>query len=283
MCRDFERKFGVMDKVLNSGELLRLEGELISILGRAAALIKDAPFEIDEKDGPVNIVTSNDVACQQFLYKELSALLPDSGFLGEEGLCDRDHSYVWVIDPIDGTANYSRGIADCAISVALVNKGQAVLGAVYSIFTGEVFSATRGGGARCNGKPIKVSGRDFSGGILCTAMSVYNKKLARVCGDIIYEAYMECNDVRRFGTCALELCYIAAGRCDLYFEIRVFPWDYAAGYLILEEAGGVLKALAGAEPDFSGPTVLVGANNEESYRKLDGIVSAHIKTLPYKE
>ena len=280
---DFERTFVVMNTELSKSDLLRLEEELIAILERAAELIKDAPFKIDEKDGPANIVTSNDIKCQQFLYKELRSLVPDSGFLGEEDLKDINHAYVWIIDPIDGTANYSRKIADCAISVALVFGGQAVLGAVYSIFTGEVFSAIRGGGARCNGEAIKVSKRDFSAGILCTAMCVYNKKLAKMCSDVIYDAYMECNDVRRFGTCALELCYIAAGRCDLYFEMRVFPWDYAAGYLILSEAGGVLKAFRGEELDFLRPTMLVGANNVENYKKLDGIVSKHIDALPYKE
>ena len=100
---------------------------------------------------------------------------------------------------------------------------------------------------------------------------------------IILDTYMQCNDVRRFGTCALELCYLAAGRCDLYFEIRVFPWDYAAGYLILREAGGVLRGLRGEELDFRKVTLLVGANNEENYEKLDAIVNSHIKSLPYEE
>ena len=273
-----------MDRELESFELARLEEELIEIVGRAAALIKDAPFEIDEKGGKANIVTSSDLKCQQFLYGELASLVEGAGFLGEEeDLRDLGHEYVWVIDPIDGTANYSRGIADCGISVALVYKGQAVLGVVRAIFTGDVFSAHRGGGARLNGKPIKVSSRDFAGGILCTAMSVYNKRFAKMCGDVIYEAYMQCNDVRRFGTCALELCYLAAGRCDLYFEIRVFPWDYAAGYLILREAGGVLRGLRGEELDFRKVTLLVGANNEENYEKLDAIVNSHIKSLPYEE
>ena len=273
-----------MDRELNVFELARLEEALVDIVGRAAKIIKDAPFEIDEKDGKANIVTSNDLKCQQFLYRELAPLVEGAGFLGEEeDLRDVDHAYVWVIDPIDGTANYSRGIDDCGISVALVYGGQAVLGAVQSIFSDEVFSAHRGGGARCNGKPIKVSSRDFAGGLLCTAMSVYNKKYAKACSDVIYEAYMQCNDVRRFGTCALELCYLAAGRCDLYFEIRVFPWDYAAGYLILREAGGVLRGFCGEELDFRKLTMLVGANNEENYSRLDAIVRAHVDEMPYEE
>lgn len=264
-------------------DLPLLEKQLIAIMARAADRIKNSPFAIDEKDGPANIVTTNDVACQQFLYGELRPLIPEAGFLGEENLQDVAHPLLWVIDPIDGTANYARGIADCAISVALVQGKTPLVGAVYNIFTGEVFSATRGGGARRNGKPISVSGRDFSAGLLCTAMSVYNKSLARTCDKIIYDAYMECNDVRRFGTCALELCYLAAGRCDLYFEMRVFPWDYAAGYLILSEAGGVLTGFAGEEVSFTRPIMLIGANNRKNYDRLRAIVEKHMDHLPYKE
>ena len=176
-----------MNRELDTRELARLEEELVEIVGRAAKLIKDAPFAVDEKDGPANIVTSSDLKCQQFLYGELASLVEGAGFLGEEeDLRDVNHEYVWVIDPIDGTANYSRAIADCGISVALVYKGRSVLGAVHAIFTDDVYSAHRGGGARLNGKPIKVSARNFSAGILCTAMSVYNKNYARACNDVIY-------------------------------------------------------------------------------------------------
>ena len=260
-----------------------LEKQVIDIAARAAAIIKDSPFQIDEKDGPANIVTTNDVACQQFLYKELAPLIPDAGFLGEENLKDLNHPYLWVIDPIDGTANYSRGIDECAISVALVQGKEPLLGVVYNIFTGEVFSARRGAGARRNGKSIAVSGRDFSAGLLCTAMSVYNKSLAKTCSDIIYDAYMECNDVRRFGGCALELCYLAAGQCDLYFEMRVFPWDYAAGYLILKEAGGELTGFGGEILDFTKATMLIGANRRDNYEKMRSIVEKHMTFIPYKE
>ena len=114
-------------------------------------------------------------------------------------------------------------------------------------------------------------------------MSLYKKEHAKVCSDIIYEAYMECNDVRRFGSCALELCYIAAGRCDLYFEIRVFPWDFAAGLLILNEAGGIAGGLNGEPPSLTSPTVLIGANNLENFEKLAGIVNKHLHFTPYED
>ncbi len=265
-------------------DLEDLKKSVIRTVCCAANLIKDTPFTVTEKDKPANIVTTSDIKSQRYLIDKLSRLIPESGFFcEEEDLRDTDGEYIWVIDPIDGTANYARGIADCAISVALIHRGRAVLGVVCGIFTGDVFSATRGGGATLNGKPISVSKSYFKNGILCTAMSLYKKELAKVCSDIIYEAYMECNDVRRFGSCAMELCYLAAGRCELYFEIRVFPWDYAAGYLILEEAGGILRGLSDSELDFNRPTVLVGANNVENYEKLSQIVNKHLQNTPYED
>ncbi len=114
-------------------------------------------------------------------------------------------------------------------------------------------------------------------------MSLYRKEYAEICRDIIFDVYNKCNDFRRFGSCALELCYLAAGKCDLYFEIRVFPWDYAASYLILKEAGGVLKGLNGENLSYDKPTVLVGANNLENYEKLNDIIKKYLKELPYTE
>lgn len=264
--------------------LLDIRERLIEITQKAADIIKDAPFTVTEKCEPENIVTSNDIKSQRFLVENLKKLIPEAGFFcEEEGLRDRESEYIWVIDPIDGTANYARGIADCAISVALLHNGRVAVGVVKSIMRDECYSAVLGLGAQLNGQPISVSGRSFKNGILCTAMSLYKKEYAKLCSDIIYEAYMECNDVRRFGSCALELCYMAAGRCELYFEIRVFPWDYAAAMLILSEAGGVVRGLQDQEPNLSAPTALIGANNEENYRRLADIVNSYLHYLPYED
>ena len=265
-------------------ELTSLLNSVIQIVGKVADIIKDAPFSVTEKNEAANIVTTNDLASQKHLIKELSALLPNSGFYcEEEGVCERNKGYVWVIDPIDGTTNYSRGITECAISVALLKNQKAVLGVVYCVFSGDVYSAVLGKGAFLNGNPISVSSNPFKNSLFCTAMSLYKKEHAKVCADIIYETYMQCNDIRRFGSCALELCYLACGKCDLYFEIRVFPWDYAAAYLILREAGGVICGLANEELSLDCPTVIVAANSRENYEKLSQIVNKHLKTTPYKE
>ena len=268
---------------MNIDQKRYLADKVADAVREAAAMVRHTVFTVKQKDEEINIVTSSDLKVQNFLMEKLKELLPHSCFYCEEEGVHQSGEYVWIIDPIDGTANYSRRIDDCGISVALIHNGVAILGVVCGIFSGDVYSATLGGGATLNGIPISASKRSFKNGILCTAMSLYKKDLAKVCSDIIYEAYMECNDIRRFGSCAMELCYLAAGRCELYFEIRVFPWDYAAGYLILKEAGGVIFGLADTELDFSRPTVIVAANNIENYKKLSLIVNKHLTNTPYKD
>jgi myo-inositol-1(or 4)-monophosphatase len=130
-----------------------------------------------------------------------------------------------------------------------------------------------------NGKKLSVSDRVFEDGMLCTAMSLYNKQYAKICSDIIYEVYNSCNDIRRFGACAVELCYLAAGTCDLYFEYRIQPWDYSAAYLILKEAGGILTGMNGSKLNFDSPTMLIGANNRKNLERLIEIINRHIKNV----
>lgn len=250
---------------------------LISIVRQASGLMLAAGFDVAQKDGFANIVTSSDVAVQKFLVASLSELLPGSGFLCEEE--DRHHlapEYNWIIDPIDGTANYSRGIRECAICVGLQYNGEMEMAVVYLPRTDELFHAERGRGAYLNGEPIHVSSRPFADAVLCTALSVYHKEYAQVCSDIIVDAFMQCNDVRRFGAAAPELCYLAMGRCELYFEYVLSPWDFAAASLILSEAGGRLCDLAGGELDPTVSSGVLAANSQENLDQMLGIVRRRI-------
>ena len=158
-----------------------------------------------------------------------------------------------------------------------------MLGVVYNPSDGDLFRAVKGKGAYLGNRRIHTSNRVFADGILCTAMSLYRKEFAPVCNRIIMDAYGQCNDFRRFGACAIELCYLALGRIDLFFEIRVQPWDCAAGSLILTEAGGAITGLHGAPLRWDGPMLLVGANNTENLSRLNGIVSKHLKKIPYED
>ena len=262
-----------------------VEAGIIEAIVRAAATFMDRTggFDIKEKGARENIVTSSDLAVQHFLMKELRERFPEIGFLcEEEDMTDiQGHEAVWVIDPIDGTCNYSRGNENCCISVAMVSGGEPVLGVVYSPWRNELYTALKGMGAFCNGKPIHVSDRPFEKGLLFTAMSLYKKDLAKACSDVIYDLYMECNDVRRTGSAAVELCLMAAGFAELYFEMRLMPWDFAAAGLILEEAGGSVCGFDGGRPSPYKPSMFIAANSPESCKRIHEVVRKHVHELQF--
>jgi myo-inositol-1(or 4)-monophosphatase len=249
---------------------------LTDIIREASRLMLTDTFQISQKEGFANIVTSSDLAVQEFLKRELAALLPGSGFLCEEE--DRhtlDHEYTWIIDPIDGTANYSRGIDQCAICVGLKHQDDMELSAVFLPRTEELFTAVRHQGAFLNGRPIHVSSRSFQDAVMCTALPVYHKEYAGVCAGIIQETFQQCNDIRRFGAAAPELCYLAMGRVELYFEYLLSPWDFAAASLIVTEAGGVVSNLEAQRPSLTAPSGFLAANNQQNLQQLQQIISKY--------
>jgi myo-inositol-1(or 4)-monophosphatase len=257
--------------------------QIVDIVREAGTLMdRTGGFEVHDKGARENLVTSSDLAVQHFLTERLGALLPGSGFLcEEEDFADTAHDDVWIIDPIDGTANYARGNENCCISVALVRGGEPSIGVVYSPWRNEVYTAERGRGAFCNGKPIHVSDRSYERGLLFTAMATYHKDLARICGDIIHDIYMDCSDFRRTGSAAIELCLMAAGFAELYFEMRLLPWDYAAASLILTEAGGAICDYSGAFPSLFKPSMVLAANTRPHCERLLETVRKHLSGLPY--
>lgn len=255
---------------------------VISIVREAAKLMVREGFSVEEKGTIENIVTSSDLAVQHFLMENLSSILPDCGFLcEEEDLSDTFHKQVWIIDPIDGTANYARGDENCCISVALIENGYPKLGVVYSPWRDQMWWAERGRGAFCDGNSIVVSERQFEQGLFFTAMSTYRKEFAQTCSRIIYDVYMQSNDVRRLGSAALELCLLAEGKAELYFEMRLMPWDYAAASLIIQEAGGFICGLDGEMPSLSKPSLVLAANSRENLRRILDVVHKYMKNLPY--
>lgn len=258
--------------------LLKLQKKAVKAVKHSAKIFKKGATNIVEKGDSANIVTDADIAIQRFLENELKKVLPEAEFLGEEeNLKGSSREYLWVIDPIDGTTNFSRGIPQCLISVALLHKGQPVLGVCFAPYLKQLFTATKGGGAFCNGRKIKTSNKPFSCSLLCTSFTPYQKDLAKICADIVLEAYPLCNDTRRFGACALEICNVAMGKCDMYFELNVCPWDCAAAVLILTEAGGCVSKYNGEPLTFDEKNIIVGANNQENLEKLNGIILNHIK------
>jgi len=244
---------------------------------REASTLMNKPFEVTHKGNLSNIVTTNDRIVQECLKTRLQDLLPDSGFLCEEDDFNYVRKNTWIIDPIDGTANYSRGIDFCAISVALVQEGKTLMGVVYLPFKDEMFTSIVGKGAYCNHKRINVSRRTFDDSIFCSSLCAYHKENMALCSKIINETFLQCNDVRRFGSAATELCYIAMGRCELFFEYELSPWDYASASLILREAGGYLTDIHGKALDYDHNTGIIAANNMANLKHLGNIVAKYVK------
>lgn len=255
---------------------------IITIVRSASSLMVKEGFSIEEKGTVENIVTSTDIAVQHFLMKRLSEILPNSGFLcEEEDFQDTAHQCVWIIDPIDGTTNYARGNENCGISVALVKNGVTLVGVVYSPWREQLWYAEKGRGAFCNGHSITVSKRQLEQSLMYTAMSTYRKEYAQICSDIIMDVYRDCNDVRRLGSAAVELCQIATGQAELFFEMRLMPWDYAAAALIIQEAGGYICDFWGKFPSLEKPTLVMASNTLANLNHIQKAVHRHLRDLPY--
>ena len=227
-------------------------------------------------------MTSADVNVQHYLQEKLPQLIPGSTFLGEEEETVQINSeYVWVVDPIDGTANFIRGLKASVISVGLMKENKPYLGVIYDPYKDEIYYAERGKGAFVNGKPIHVSDRDFKHAVICTAASLYNKNLAKPCFNIMQEVYMQADDFRRFGAAANEMTYLAAGRIELFFEMRLFPWDMAAGIVLIREAGGFVEILHEEGLPLNRPAGIIASNSQENFEKLRKIVYEEVPEKLY--
>ena len=228
---------------------------------------------LKEKGDAANLVTIYDLAVQNFLMTEIKALIPDAYFIAEEKENDPsvlNGEYCFIIDPIDGTANFTHGYRHSCISLALFSRGEAVFSAIYNPYQDEMFSARKGGGAFLNGRKMSVSSRDFAHSIVAFGTAPYYKKeLGDKTFGLARALYNECSDVRRVGAAALDLAYLAAGRNDIFFECVLSPWDIAAGYLLIKEAGGIITDMEGGEISFAAPSSVIAATPEVYGRLLE--------------
>ena len=245
--------------------------EIIKAVYEAGKLMKSSSHSITKDKGTKeNYATEADLKVEAFFKEELTKIVPGSKFIGEEGDVSKGE-YTWVVDPIDGTVNFARGIPLSVISVALVHDDEVIAGAVYNPYYDEMYHAVKGSGAYLNGERIHVSDRDKNHSIVCLAWSVYEKKWSDMCFDITTELYKECEDIRRLGSAAYEMCLIAKGSAEMLFEMRLFPWDYAAASLILSEAGGCTTSIDGPL-DLYDQCTTMAANNRENLEYLRDIV-----------
>ncbi len=231
--------------------------------------IKQETIEIDNKEGIGNIVTQYDKKIQTELKQGLLKLLPKASFIGEENDYGKilESGYTYIVDPIDGTANFSRGLSLSAISVALLKDAEPYIGVCYNPYVDEMFVAQKGQGAYLNGKSINVSNKKLQEGIVLTGNAPYYADLREKSLITLKNFAMIASDFRRFGSAVLELCDIACGRAEVYFELRLQPWDFAAGMLIVEEAGGKVTKMNGEKMTLDKFTSILASNNKEDYLK----------------
>ncbi len=244
--------------------------KIVDIVMQASKImLDDQSFRVDEKDGVTNLVTTNDVKVQDFLQDKLAKLLPESSFFCEEGnVKDLSKDYIWIIDPIDGTTNYARHITVCAISVALEYQGEIIIGVVYNPYQKTLYTSEKGKGSYLNGQKIHVSNKKFNECVVYTAFSAYDKKYSNNCFEFCKELFPQINDLRRTGSAAFEICSIGAGRGDIFFEMKLQVWDYAAASLIVKEAGGYISSLDINNLPLDKPSLVAVANTKENLNKL---------------
>jgi myo-inositol-1(or 4)-monophosphatase len=235
----------------------------IALAREAGALLRERFADVHQEShkGAVELVTEVDVAAEQLLVAALRARFPDHTIVAEEGSGSEESSpYRWFVDPLDGTHNYAHGYPHFCVSLGLWERSEPLLGVVYDPLLDECFWATRGGGALLNGRPLHVSSRAPLVNSLVSTGFPYDKA-TRPDNNVAEFSRMvtRVSGIRRSGSAALDLCYVAAGRQEAHWELGLKPWDVAAGGLAVVEAGGRVTGPGGMPWDVHGPR-LVASN-----------------------
>jgi myo-inositol-1(or 4)-monophosphatase len=207
--------------------------------------------------GRMDYASEVDADAEKVIVKELKRAYPEYGIMGEEGGVQAVNRYMWVIDPLDGTSNYLRGFPHYCVSIALVENGEPIDAVIFDPLRNELFTASRGAGAVLNDRRIRVSDRkDLAGAMIHTGFAPRERNRTSAQLKAVDALLVHAEDVRRTGSAALDLAYVACGRADAYFEAGVKAWDIAAGVLLVREAGGRVCDFKGATPgrmDSRGP------------------------------
>ena len=212
------------------------------------------------------------VKCQDVIKSIISAEFPDHNFLAEEdGGSFTPQDKLWIIDPLDGTTNFIHDLKHSAVSIAYFDKNEVKIGVIYLPYDDEIFYAVKGKGAFLNESKISVSKEnDISKSLIATGMPFRIPEKREIYFDCLSEVLGKCSGIRRMGSAAIDLAYIACGRFDGFFEGWLSPWDIAAGILIIEEAGGKITDFKGEHNYFRHGCVITG--NKEIHRELISII-----------
>lgn len=263
-----------------------MERNLKEILDQSLVIIEQAAEFISAEFSTINkdqieykgfndLVSYVDKGAEKILVEGLQKVLPDAGILAEEGTGKQaNEKYTWIIDPVDGTTNYLHGLPIFAISVALMENDQPIVGIVYEINRREVFTATLGGGAFCNGEPIHVSrAKTLGESLIATGFPYYDFGKMENYLSILHSLMKSSHGLRRLGSAAVDLVYVACGRFESYFEYNLKPWDVAAGTLIVREAGGMVTEFTGSGDPIFGKEIL--ASNALIHQSMIDAIAKH--------
>jgi myo-inositol-1(or 4)-monophosphatase len=262
-----------------NGKFLEAAWEAASAAG---TLIRDSwrqPKQIDYK-GAIDLVTSVDRESERRIVEILRRNFPTHSILAEEetNLVGSDRGHCWIIDPLDGTTNFAHGYPQFCVSIALEHEGQVILALVYDPLRQECFRAVKKCGATLNGMPIQTStARQLDQSLLATGFP-YDRREHADYYLAFFKAFMtRCQGIRRAGSAALDLCYLACGRIDGFWELKLRPWDTAAATLIVEEAGGKLTDFCGNPFSIRGNETL--GSNGRIHDEMIGVAGATLRQL----
>jgi myo-inositol-1(or 4)-monophosphatase len=262
--------------MISSNQLTTLLEQSREVAKEAGAFIRKERTNFDVKNvehkGFNDLVSYVDKEAERIIVDRLKAILPEAGFITEEGTSNTQaERFNWVIDPLDGTTNFIHGIPVFAVSIALMEKDEVVLGVVYEVNRHECFYAKKGGGAFCNDTPIKVSkAPDLAASLVSTGFPYYNFELIDRYLATMKSLMQKTHGLRRLGSAAVDLCYVAAGRTEGYFEYNLNSYDVAAGTLIVQEASGQVTDFSGGNDFIFGRKVV--ASNGKIHAELLGVL-----------
>lgn len=251
--------------------------KIIDIVKDAGEIYRKANDDlcIEEKGSNVNLVTKYDKIIQDYLFTEFRKLIPECSFLGEEGEENKSFNdgYCFIIDPIDGTTNFIKSFEHSAVSVALAKDREIIIGVVYDPDLDNLFYAQKSMGAYLNGKKISCSDCTLEHSLVLFGTCPYEHELAHKTFELTEKIFYKAIEVRRCGSAALDICYVASGKADLYYEMILRPWDWAAAYLILSEAGGCALTFD-RKPLDAGKTDSFVCGNKQVLEEFYGILQS---------
>lgn len=265
---------------MNKETLARFSKELERIAKQAGAFImaqrQSVSSDMIETKSLNSLVSYVDKEAEKMIVEALTKLLPEAGFIAEEGTSSKKSDNLnWIIDPLDGTTNFLYDVPVFAVSIALASADEILVGVVYECGRDELFSAYKGGGAYLNGEAIKVASQDkLKDSLLATGFPYYDFERMQDFNAFLAKLYPSTRGLRRMGSAATDMAYVACGRFNGYFEYGLSPWDIAAGIILVQEAGGKVSDFKGGNNYLFGSEII--ASSAKIYQEFSTLLQEYI-------